>query len=477
MLNTILIIIHGAINLAAFYLLIKDGSKPYRIWAWMMTIFAIPLIGGILFFVFGLNRKKRKLFSLKKIIDEQQMLDFLKKYKAEIEPNKLQDKIIAREYVKLIRFLTNANKSPLTFNNRVRILNNGQETFDAIFKACNLATESIYIEYYIFENGKLADQLAEILIRKLQEGVIVKIIYDGLGSWSLSKKYIKTLKNAGASVFPFQRVRLALLAKTNYRNHRKIVVVDGKIGFTGGINIDDKYIDGDEKLGEWTDTHLKVEGMAVNFLKFLFFSDWYFVSNENLFRKDTLKIIDTGTETPVQIVASGPDSEYATILSEYIGIISGANEYVYIANPYLIPPESLLLALKSSALSGVDVRIIIPENSDSVLVKWAVRSYFETLLDSGVKLYMYQPGFLHSKIILSDDLVCSIGTANLDIRSFEQNFEVNALIYHRGTTQKLKTQFEYFMENSLQIDAKTFKERGRISRIKENLARLIGPVM
>ena len=201
------------------------------------------------------------------------------------------------------------------------------------------------------------------------------------------------------------------------------------------------------------------------------------MSNENLFRKDTLKIIDTGTETPVQIVASGPDSEYATILSEYIGIISGANEYVYIANPYLIPPESLLLALKSSALSGVDVRIIIPENSDSVLVKWAVRSYFETLLDSGVKLYMYQPGFLHSKIILSDDLVCSIGTANLDIRSFEQNFEVNALIYHRGTTQKLKTQFEYFMENSLQIDAKTFKERGRISRIKENLARLIGPVM
>lgn len=475
--TTLLIIAYSIINLFAFYFLLRNGNKPYRIWAWMMTILALPIIGGILYFIIGVNRRKRKLFNLKKIIDKEQTETFLKKYINDIDPNNLQEKSITTYYQKLINLLLAANKTPLTFNNKVSILQNGKETFDAIFSACENAKKTIYIEYYIFENGKLADRFLSIFLQKLKEGVSIYFIYDGLGSWSLDNDYINTLKEAGAKVFGFLPVRLAVLAKTNYRNHRKILVIDGTIGFTGGINVDDKYIDGDPELGHWTDTHLRIEGMAVNFLKFLFFNDWYFVSNENLFTEKALQIIEPVGTTPVQIVASGPDSQHATILYEYLTIVEMAEKYLYIANPYLIPTESLLLALKASALSGVDVRIIIPETSDSVIVKWAVRSYFEPLLNCGVKIYLYQPGFLHSKIILSDDKICSIGTANLDIRSFEQNFEVNALIYDATITKKLKNQFNNFIEKSTKIDLENYKKRGRVQQIKENLARLVSPVI
>ncbi|APQ19289.1 cardiolipin synthase [Maribacter hydrothermalis] len=472
-----LIFLTAGINLTALYMLLKDGNKPYRIWAWLMTIFSIPILGGTLFFTFGLNRRRVKLFNAKELIDDKQIKAFLKEYKNNIEPFKIEDVNIQREYKKLISFLENANNSPLTFNNEVTILNNGEETFEAIFKACEAAKNSIYIEYYIYENGKIADRLSQIFIRKLKEGVTVNIIYDGLGSWSLSKDYINKLKQAGAKVFCFQKVRLVFLARTNYRNHRKILVVDNEIGFTGGINIDDKYLYGDKKLGTWADTHLQIKGMAVNFLKFIFFNDWYFVSGENLFTPNALCLYEYKKNVPTQIVASGPDLKYAAILNEYISIINGADDYVYIANPYLIPPESLLLALKSAAMSGVDIRIIVPEKSDSVIVKWAVRSYFETLLESGVKIYLYQPGFLHSKIILSDDTVCSIGTANLDIRSFEQNFEVNAIMYHEETTLKLKEQFFGFLEDSEVLTLEKFQQRKNIDYLKENFARLVSPLI
>ncbi|MAZ73949.1 MAG: cardiolipin synthase [Flavobacteriaceae bacterium] len=475
--TTILLILHGTITVFAFYILLKDGNKPYRIWAWMMSIFTLPIIGGILFFAFGMNRRRVKLFNAKKIADNVQIDAFLKEYKTKIEPFKIEDKNIQREYIKLIHFLENANKAPLTFNNKATILHNGKETFNAIFKACEAATTSIYLEYYIFENGKITDRLADIFIEKLKKGVTVKILYDGLGSWSLSNSYITRLKDAGADIHCFQRVRLVFFARTNYRNHRKILIVDDTIGFTGGINIDDKYLDGDKTLGTWADTHLQLEGMAVNFLKFVFFNDWYFVSGENLFTPNALHISKQDETIPTQIVASGPDSEYAAILNEYLTIITTANSYVYIANPYLIPPESLLLALKAAAMSAVDVRIIVPQKSDSVIVKWAVQSYFETLLESGVKIYRYQPGFLHSKIILSDDMVCSIGTANLDIRSFDQNFEVNAIMYDAETTLKLKKQFEHFLNHSTLLTLEDFQKRKTLDRLRENFARLFSPLI
>lgn len=474
--TTSFIILHAIINVLAFYLLLKEGNKPYRIWAWMMTIFAIPAIGGILFFVFGLNRKKNALFNQKAIVDEQQIKTFLNEYTTKIQPFEIEDTQIKIRYSKLVTYLTNANKIPLAHHNKVTILNDGNETFDTIFKACEAAQHSIFIQYYIFESGTLADRFLELFTKKRKQGVTIKFLYDGLGSWSLNNSYIKKLKNSGVAVQGFLPVRLAALAKTNYRNHRKIVIVDEKIGFTGGINVDDKYINGDPKLGHWTDMQIQLEGMAVNFLKFVFYNDWYFVTGENLFTENALKSLPKTGNTPVQIVSSGPDSKHATILNEYLYIINHAERYLYIANPYLIPTQSLKEALQASALSGVDVRIIVPKNSDSRLVKWTVQSYFEQLLESGVKIYLFEPGFLHSKIILSDDLVCSIGTANLDIRSFEQNFEVNALIYDSEVTEKLRQRFMEYQQSSELLSLENFKKRGRLARMLENICRLLSPL-
>ncbi|HBY69413.1 MAG TPA: cardiolipin synthase, partial [Flavobacteriaceae bacterium] len=377
---------------------------------------------------------------------------------------------------KLVNYLTNANKIPVAYKAKVALLYDGKATFNAIFEACKKAEQSIFIQYYIFENGMLADDFMELFTAKRKQGVTIKFIYDGLGSWSLTSSYLKKLKKIDVDVACFLPVRLAALAKTNYRNHRKIVVVDGKIGFTGGINVADKYITGDDNLGPWADIQVQVEGMAVNFLKFIFYNDWYFLSGENLFEENALKRLPIAGNTPVQFVSSGPDSNHATILNEYLYLINNARKYLYIANPYLVPPQALLEALKSSAMSGVDVRIVVPKKSDSMMVKWVVQSHFETLLASGVKIYRYEPGFLHSKIILSDDLVCSVGTANLDIRSFEQNFEVNARIYDAEVTLELKKKFLQYQNNSSQVKLISFSKRSKITRMKENLARLLSPL-
>ncbi len=475
--NSILLIAHAIINLASLYWLIRDGSKPYRIWAWMMTIFALPAIGVLLYLTFGINRRKRKLFDLKKFIDEKKQMEFLVNYQRETEHETVTRKVFELRHQKLINLLTKGSKSPITFKNKILILNDGQETFDAIFEACRQAKESIELQYYIFIDGLLAEEFESIFTRKRMEGVKVRILYDAIGSWTLSDAYIKRLRHIGVDIYPFLPLRWGTMGRTNYRNHRKILIVDGKIGFTGGINVDDKYIKGDPKLGHWTDTHLCIEGMAVNFLKLIFYKDWYFVSNENLFNtKELIRKNDKGN-VPVQIVPSGPDSDYANILQQYLYIIGTAQKYVYIANSYIVPDESMLLVLKSTALSGVDVRLVIPQNSDSRIIKWSIRANFDTLLDSGVKIYLYQPGFLHSKIILSDDTICSIGTANLDIRSFEQNFEVNAVIYDRTATTQLKKTFIDFIENSARIDPEEYRKRPRKERAWESLARLVSPVM
>jgi len=278
-------------------------------------------------------------------------------------------------------------------------------------------------------------------------------------------------------IFPFMPVRFGRLARLNYRNHRKILIVDGLVGFTGGINVDDKYIKDDDVLGHWTDTHIRIQGMSVNFLHFVFLSDWLFVTRENLIKPEMFKLMDNIGDTPIQIVSSGPDADYPNILQQYLYILYQAKEYVYIVNPYLVPDSTLSLAIKTAALSGIDVRIIVPRNSESAMIHWAVQSFFSRFLTAGVKIYLFQEGFIHSKVIISDDSVCSIGTANLDIRSLEQNFEVNALIYSKEETITMKKQFSVFQKNSKQLTLEEHTARPQIDRVKEKLARLSSPLM
>lgn len=473
----IIAILEATLTITSLYLLIKDGSKPERIWAWILVIVFIPFIGALLFFFFGINLRRQKMFDLKKEIDYAQFEKFVIKYSTEAEQSISKRHDVTSSYIHLIRLLTRVNSSIISFNNKVRILNDGPETFKAIFESCEKAERYIHLQYYIFIDGELADRFERLFERKIKEGVEVRLIYDAVGSWDLSNKMINRFSEIGVKIFPFMPVRFGRLARVNYRSHRKILIVDGLVGFTGGINVDDKYIKDDEQLGHWSDTHLKIEGMSVNFLHFVFLSDWLFVTRENLIKPEMFKLMDPIGDIPVQIVSSGPDTDYPNILQQYLYILYQAKKYVYIVNPYLIPDTTLSMAIKTVALSGIDVRIIVPGNSESVMIHWAVKSYFSRFLNAGVKIYLFQEGFIHSKVIISDDSVCSIGTANLDVRSLEQNFEVNALIYSKEETINMKKQFSVFQKGSKQLTLEAHKARPNIDRVKEKLARLSSPLM
>ncbi len=465
------------LTLTSIYLLIKDGSKPIRIWAWILLILFIPFIGAMLYFFFGVNLRRQKLFDLKKEMDYTQFDNFITRYSKEAEQSILKRHDVTSTYLHLIRLLTRVNSSLITFNNKVRILNDGPETFEAIFKACEKAERYIHLQYYIFLDGELADRFVNLFERKIKKGVEVRLIYDALGSWDLSNRMINKFREVGVQIFPFMPVRFGRLARVNYRNHRKILIVDGLVGFTGGINVDDKYIRDDDLLGHWTDTHLQIDGMSVNFLHFVFLSDWLFVTRENLIKPAMFNLMDPIGDTPVQIVSSGPDADYPNILQQYLYILYQAKEYVYIVNPYLVPDTALSLAIKTVALSGIDVRIIVPGNSESRMIHWTVQSFFSRFLNAGVKIYLFQEGFIHSKVVISDDAVCSIGTANLDIRSLELNFEVNAIIYNEEVTTTMKRQFASFQKNSKQLTLEEHIARPKIDHVKEKLARLISPLM
>ena len=461
----------------AIFMVLRDGSKPVRMWSWILLIIFLPFIGSISYFSLGMNLRKRKLFDLKRKIDYDQFENFIERYSAIAEEAVLARNDVTTKYIHLIRLLTNVNSSIISFNNNVRILNDGPDTFESIFHACEEATEFIHLQYYIFIKGDLADRFIDIFDRKIKEGVEVRLIYDAVGSFEPRQSHLRRLRQVGVQVQAFMPVRFGRLARLNYRNHRKILIVDGRVGFTGGINVDDKYIKGDPALGHWADTHLRIEGMSVNFLHFVFLTDWLFVAKENLIGASMLKQFDPVGDTPVQIVSSGPDTDYPNILQQYLYILYEAKEYVYIVNPYLIPDATLSMAIKTVALSGIDVRIILPARSESAMIHWTVRSYFGRFLSTGVKIYLYQEGFIHSKVIISDDHICSIGTANLDIRSFEQNFEVNALIYDRKVSMEMKKQFDKYQQESQLLTLEEHDKRSDLDRMKEKLARLSSPLM
>ena len=383
------------------------------------------------------------------------------------------------EVRKLMTLLLNNSKALLTRYNQVEILNNGEETFPALFGALKNAKKFIHLEYYIIGEGRLATELKEILLQKAAEGVEIRIIYDDVGSWSLSKEFIRELRKSDIQIYPFLPVRFHHLAnKANYRNHRKIAVVDGEVGFVGGLNIADRYMDGVPGIGIWRDTHLKVTGEVVTSLQVIFLIDWYFVRQELLLDKNEyLPYHQADNNVIVQTVTSGPDSDWASIQQSYFTLINMAKRYVFISTPYFMPGETTLNSLKTAAMSGVDVRLLLPHKSDSWLTHWCTRSYVEELLEAGVKIYWYQKGINHSKVIIVDGSVASVGTANMDLRSFEQNFEVSLIIYDREVVKKLAVDFMKDLKVSTEGAIQRWKFRTKREKVCESVARLFAPVL
>ena len=458
-------------------MIILEKRSPFKTIAWILVLILVPVIGLVFYLFFGQEYRKQKLFSRRGIKSLSRLRKLSIKQLRKIEHADLHLSADVNEKKNLIRLLLNNSDSLLTTGNQLKLLNNGNETFDAIFKAIKGAKHHIHLEYYIFEDDIIGNQVKKLLIEKSREGVEIRIIVDDVGSWSLKKKFFDELRETGIEIYPFMEVRFPrLTSRVNFRNHRKILIVDGITGFTGGINIADRYVVGKPKIGPWRDTHLQITGDAVAAMQVVFAADWYFVINENLRREKYFQPLTEGEGTPVQISASGPDSDWESMEQAYLAAILNARKYVYLTTPYLMPPQTLVTALKTAALSGVDVRIIIPEKSDAITPKWCSFSYVEQFLEAGIKIYFYQKGFIHSKTLMIDDVFSTIGTTNLDFRSLETNFEINAFIYERKFTRLMLKYFINDLRNSREIKLNEWAKRPWYFKLRESLAHIVSPM-
>jgi cardiolipin synthase len=459
-------------------IVILENRSPLKTISWILVLVTLPIFGLIIYLVFGQSFRKQKMFNLKELGDMKWLQVMSQDQKLNLHKNRwLKDERI-QEKKNLMTLLLNNSKALLTGYNRVKILNDGKETFSSIFKALQKAKDHIHLEYYILEDGELASELLSILMRKAREGVEVRVIFDDVGSWKLSKKYVEDLKDAGVHIYAFLPVRFPVLtSRVNYRNHRKIIVIDGQTAFLGGLNFADRYLHGIPGIGAWRDTHLKMTGEAASSLQIVFLIDWYFVRQEVLLDEKYLPYKKVKQKCLLQITASGADSDWASIMQAYFLAITSAKSNVYISSPYFMPNGSILMALKTAAMSGVDVRILIPYKSDSFMTYWGTLSYIEELLEASVKIYFYKGGFNHSKIMMVDGILSTVGTANMDVRSFEQNFEVNALIYDEETTLELRARFLTDLEDSEELHLHEWQSRSKSQKIKESLARLFTPLL
>lgn len=459
-------------------IILLEKRSPYKTIAWILSLILLPVFGVVFYLVFGQEYRKQKLFSRKGIKSLGKIRSLSTKQLREIEQTHPILKGKMSDYQNIVRLLLNNSDALLTTGNQLKILNNGKETFDAIFEAIKSARHHIHLEYYIFSDDKIGNRLKDLLIEKSSEGVEVRIIIDDVGSWGLKKKFIAELRENGIEIYSFMEVRFPrLTSRVNFRNHRKILIVDGKIGFTGGINFADRYIEGLKKIGPWRDTHLQIEGDAVACLQVVFAADWFFVINENLSGNDYFPAFSEQDGPPVQISASGPDSDWDSIGQAFFAAITRAKQKVYMVTPYLMPPPHIIQAIKIAALSHIDVRILIPEKSDARIPKWSSFSYVEELLEAGVKIYFYQAGFVHSKYIISDNFFSSVGTTNLDFRSLETNFEVNAFIYDEKFTRELERTFLADLQQSREIKLREWRRRPWHRKLRESLAHIVSPML
>lgn len=458
--------------------IVLENKDPTKTISWSLVLFLLPVIGIILYFYLGRSMHKKKFFSQKGISDHLSLDQLISEQTIKLNDNKFikDEKLISKR--NMMKLLINNSKALITEKNQVRVLNNGRQTFGSIIYEIENARDHIHMEFYIIEDDSIGNRIKDILVRKAREGVKVKLIYDDVGSWSLPRSYIRELTSAGAEVYSFMPVRVYAFAnKVNYRLHRKIVVVDGKVGFVGGLNIADRYLRGLGQNNMWRDTFLKINGEAVRSLQTVFLMDYRFVSEKLEIEDNFFPPLEVESKCLVQIVSSGPDSDWHSIMQAYFSAIATAEQYVYISTPYFIPYQSIMTAIKTASLSGVDVRLLIPDKNDSWIVGHGSRSYLEELLEAGVKVYMFYRGFTHSKLMIVDDVFASVGTANMDIRSFSQDFEVNAIVYDAKTTQSLKKDFLNDLTGSTQLELEKWRKRPRFDKTVESVARIFSPLL
>lgn len=459
----------------SFSLIFIERKDPTTTWAWLLIIILLPGVGFLIYLLLGQNLSREKIFKEKIAIDENKRRDLMKSFDY---INKLNDS--SDQYLDLRKMNFNHSGAKYTSNNDVEVYYDGEDKFKQLLIDLERAEKFIHIQYYIFRNETIGKRILDILEKKAQEGVEVRLLVDSMGSYSLTKRSLKKfIKSGGKFEIFFPGILPHINTRINYRNHRKIVVIDGKYGYTGGFNVGREYINKDEKIGFWRDTHVRITGEAVNDLTDRFLLDWCYASNESIedFSKYYLNTNVKYGDVGIQIVTSGPDHNEEYIKNGYIKMINNAKKSVYLETPYFVPDEPMLESLKLSALSGVDVRIIVPGNPDHIFMNWAASAYIGELIYAGAKIYTYQNGFIHAKTIVVDGKVSTIGTANMDIRSFKLNFEVNAFIFDDEVARNLEDQFFRDIDDSELITKAEYDSRSNWMKIKESIVRLVSPVL
>lgn len=473
----ILIVLNYVVAISAAITILLKNINPTKTISYIMVLVFFPFLGLLVYYFFGQEYRKNKIFNRKHILNKR----VVKNINKELQLNNKEKREIKQtldEKVKLVKLLYNSEQSPLTLNNKVKLIKNGEEKFKLLLKDLEQAQSHIHMEYYILKDDKIGTQVLDVLCEKAIEGVNVRLTFDDVGS-KLSKAIKKKLKESGIEYAPFMPVLFPkFTGKMNYRNHRKIVVIDGRIGYLGGINISDTYVNYETDNSYWRDTHLRIEGEAVKPLQINFLTTWNFVSNTDLsISKAFFPEIEVTEEVPVQIAASGPDTDWANIMETIFTAIVTAQKYVYITTPYFIPNDEVITAMQVAAKSGVEVKLLIPKHSDSWTAEHATNSYLESLLEAGVEIYRYKKGFVHAKTLVVDDIFCTVGTSNMDYRSFNINFEINALIYDETQSKALKKFFNDDIKDSEQLTLQNWQKRSRLSRLKESFCRLWAPLL
>jgi len=476
--NWLVLIVYGILLVSVCLWIVFETRSSTKTLAYLLVCIFIPVFGMLFYLTVGINYWRTK-FYVKKTKLDQKLLDLLQKQIIQYSQVMVKaSDLMEGDHAELARMLIKDQQSPLTRKNSIKLLLNGEEKFPELISALEAAHHHIHVEYYIYEQDEIGTAIIELLIRKAKSGVQVKMIYDDFGSPSIKNKTEKRMREAGVEIFPFHKIHFYLLAnRINYRNHRKIVVIDGQTGFVGGINVSQKYINKNKGKLYWRDTHLRIDGPGVYYLQYLFLSDWNFCSSGTVNPDDIYfpeKIKSKG-DSLVQIVASGPDSSQPLVLFSILQAIYLAKEEILITTPYFIPGDNIMDALRIAASSGLVVKLLVPGKSDSRFVNAASKANYYDLLQSGVEIYLYQKGFVHAKTLVIDGKMSMIGTANMDYRSFELNFEVNAIVYDKKFSANMREVFLHDLRHAKKINAVDWYKRPFYFHLFEKIARLFSP--
>lgn len=450
------------------------------IWAWLLVLLMLPVVGFFIFFLMGSRISNKKIFRLR-TQDIRGLEQIADNQRQQLE--KIEDLLpIPDSASELVRLFLTSDDAVLTRGNEIQIFTNGVDKFNALFEDIQQAKHHIHLEYFTIYDDKIGNQLIDLLTQKAQEGVEVRIIFDQFGSHGQHRKMYKRLRHAGGIVAPFLMRRFQLLTlRFNFRNHRKIAIIDGNIGYIGGFNVGDQYLGYFKKFGHWRDTHIRIHGDSVLSMQSRFLMDWNATAEPQEVLSETIDYFPEIVQLPglamVQIVSSGPDNDMKQIKQGFMRMFASARTEITIQTPYFIPDAAILETLEIAIMSGVRVRLMIPNRPDHPIVYRATQYYAKELIELGAEVYRYDGGFLHSKVVSIDHEIGTVGSANMDIRSFVLNFETNAFIYDPEFADHLENLFEQDIEKATQLTIEDFEKQSFWLTFLQKFSRLFSPIL